>query len=185
MGLADRDYMRERRNRGTLHSLRTNSLPSWLKAFVWIAVLGLLFVGCKYFLEREKAQPFPPTGAARWYIQTGGQATAPLTIKAPIRSGLHHVVRLDEWHSGKPVVLIPIRAGETASLHVPLGRYRVTMANGSRWLGAEKLFGMASEVKEAIDPMEFYATPTGTTGHNIDLAGRLHGNMPTKPAGLF
>ena len=97
MGLADRDYMRERRNRGTLHSLRTNSLPSWLKAFVWVAVLGLLFVGFKYFLEREKAQPFPPTGAARWYIQTGGQATAPLTIKAPIRSGLHHVVRLDEW----------------------------------------------------------------------------------------
>ena len=45
MGLADRDYMRERRNRGTLHSLRMTSLPSLLNAFVWVAVLALLFVG--------------------------------------------------------------------------------------------------------------------------------------------
>lgn len=185
MGLADRDYMRERRTHHSLHSIRPRSRPLWFQALVWVAVLGLLFAGFKYFQEWEKAQPFPVTGDVRWYGQSGATSTAPLTITAPVRPGMHHVVRLDEWHSGKPVVLIPVRAGETALIKVPLGRYRVTMATGSRWLGAEKLFGLSSEVKEAIDPLEFYATSTGTMGHKIDLAGHLHGNMPTKPAGFF
>lgn len=189
MGLADRDYMRERRtyrpSRSVLPITRSGARPFWFHALVWVAVLGFLFVGFKYFQEWDKAQPFPPTGEARWYTGSSEPATAPLTIKAPTRSGMHHVVRLDEWHSGKPVVLIPIRAGETASLAVPLGRYRVTMASGSRWLGTEKLFGLPGEVKQAVDPVVFYATPNGTMGQKIDLTGRLDGNMPTKPAGLF
>ena len=185
MDLAGRDYMRERRTQHSPYSIRPRTRPLWFQVLVWVAVLGLLFVGFKYFQERGKAQPFPPTGEARWYSQGVEKATAPLSITAPIRSGVHHVVRLDEWHSAKPVVLIPIRAGETAKVDIPLGRYRVTMASGSRWLGTEKLFGVRSEVKEAIEPLEFYATPTGTMGHKIELEGRLNGNMPTKPAGFF
>ena len=54
--------------------------------------------------------------------------TAPLTITGLAEAGRHVVVRLDTWEAHAPVVMIPIRSGETATLQVPLRRYRITYA---------------------------------------------------------
>lgn len=78
-----------------------------------------------YFQSRQAKAPFPVTGAVRWFIPapaTGVNDTAILTITGFAEAGRHVVVRLDTWEAHAPIVMIPIRSGETATLQVPLGR---------------------------------------------------------------
>jgi hypothetical protein len=51
--------------------------------------------------------------------------------------------------------MIPIRSGETATLQVPLARYRITYAPNASWQGEFKLLGVA---QEGIEPLKFYRT---------------------------
>lgn len=184
MGLYDRDYMRQRRAPAAKRATwRVTS--QWTRIVIVVAVLGAIFIFSDYLLERRHAMPFPPTGAVQWYGQTSGRDTAPLAVAAPPGRNRNYVVRLDDWASNSPVALIPVRGGETASLQVPLGRYRVTMANGTTWQGSARMFGGAGEVRIAIAPLEFFRTNNETTGHTIDLTGRLDGNMETRPASFF
>lgn len=81
--------------------------------------------------------------------------TAPLTIKGLAETGRHVVVRLDSLEGHAPIVMIPIRSGETATLQVPLGRYRITYAPNAAWQGEFKLLG---EAHEGIEPLVFYWT---------------------------
>ncbi len=78
-----------------------------------------------------------------------------LTITGFAEAGRHVVVRLDTWEAHAPVAMIPIRSGETATLLVPLGRYRITYAPNAAWQGEFKLLG---EAREGIEPLEFYRT---------------------------
>jgi hypothetical protein len=107
-------------------------------------------------------------------------ATAPLTLVAPQDQAKRYAVRLDDWNSGSPVVLIPVEAGHTVTVLVPLGRYRVTMASGSSWFGVGKLFGVLGEEKVAVEPLDFVRTNAATTGHRIELKKRIDGNMQTR-----
>lgn len=138
-----------------------------------------------YFQSRHAKAPFPVTGAVRWFIPApanGVNDTAPLTITGLAEAGRHAVVRLDTWEGHAPVVMIPIRSGETATLQVPLGRYRITYAPNAAWQGELKLLG---EAQEGIEPLEFYRTGNQRMGHRIDLNGRLNGNLKTRRASFF
>lgn len=108
--------------------------------------------------------------------------TARLTIKAPPNSVENYAVRLTEWESRRPIVLVPVRAGETSNTDVPLGRYRITIIKGRQWQGSERLFGRSSDVRETIEPMEFYRTGNTIMGHTIQLDSTPNGNMPMRPA---
>ena len=78
--------------------------------------------------------------------------------------------------------MIPIRSGETATLQVPLGRYRITCAPNAAWQGEFKLL---SDAQEGTEPLEFYRTGNQRMGHRIDLNGRLNGNLKTRRASFF
>jgi len=81
-----------------------------------------------------------------------------------------------------PIVMIPIRSGETATLQVPLGRYRITYAPNAAWQDVFKLLG---ETQEGIEPLEFYRTGNQRMGLRIDLNGRLNGNLKTRRVSFF
>lgn len=158
--------------------------PAALKAVVWVAAFWALFIASNQLLERREATPFPATGEVLWYSSGRLPAIATLTMHAPRNSANHFAVRLDDWNTGSPIALIPVRAGETSVTLLPLGRYRVTIARGQHWLGPEKLFGRNGEVREAVHPLDFYQRANQTMGHRITLES-LQGNMEMKPARNF
>jgi hypothetical protein len=134
---------------------------------------------------RHGVELSPVTGAVRWFIPApanGVNDAAPLTITGFAEAGRHAVVRLDTWEALPPVVMIPIRSGETATLLVPPGRYRITYAPNAAWQGELKLLG---ETQEGIEPLAFYRTGNQRMGHHIDLNGRLNGNLKTRRASFF
>ncbi|NMM09749.1 MAG: hypothetical protein HHJ16_05685 [Polaromonas sp.] len=117
-----------------------------------------------YFQSREAKAPFPMTGAVRWFIPApanGVNDMAPLTITGFAEAGRHAVVRLDTWEAHAPVVMIPIRSGETVTLQVPLGCYRISYAPNASW---QDEFRLQGEAREGIEPMEFYRTDNRTWG---------------------
>ena len=185
MGIQDRDYMRK--GRPISSSRRVGFAGSqWLRtlrvALILVAVVAAASYSIRQLMESSRAMPFPATGEMIWYATPQHGDRARLAITAPANAGQQYAVRLSEWESQRATVLIPVRAGETAQVEIPLGRYRVTMANGRTWLGLERLFGVGSEVREAIEPMEFYRVGNAITGHTIDLDSSLKGNMATRPA---
>lgn len=185
MGIYERDYMRPRQQprasrRRTPGAGGAGSLATPI-AIVAVVVVALFAVS-RQLIDRRHAQPFPPTGEAQWYAPPSASPTAPLTVSAPAHARLNYIVRLDDWQTRAPLVLIPVRAGETAETPIPLGRYRMTIAKGQRWLGSAQLFGAGGDVREAEHPLEFYRTGRQTMGHRIRLDAALDGNLPTRPA---
>ena len=175
MGLADRDYMRDRhketghtkrRFRGTY---RDDAWPHWKVALVVVGACALIFLLSKWALESKSYVPFPATGDVRWYVQPPEADGAPLTISAPGDDKRDFVVQLNDAGSDRIVAIIPVRSGEAAQLQVPLGRYKIKIASGKNWQGPEKLFGMGGEVRNAVEPLDFYRNANQTSGHRIDL----------------
>jgi len=185
MGVADRDYMYERR--GPFPSGRSrpgHSSSTASRLFFWLVIFALLFLAFRWLGEWQWERPFPATAETHWFFRVEDVPKAELTITAPARK-VHYVVRLDDWISRAPLALIYVRAGETSRTQVPLGRYRVTIDKGTRWLGPERMFGRGSDVREAVNPIHLYRTENQTMGQHIRLDASMNGNMPTRPVGLF
>jgi hypothetical protein len=182
---AARERERGRPRYSTRASRGANGGNWWaiLKFAVAVCLIAAaVFYATKRFSDSKYETEFPASGDAFWYVNVEPAASAGLTIRAPTSPGDNYVVRLSDWETRRPTVLVPVRPGETATVQVPLGRYRVTMANGRRWLGPERLFGHSSNLREAVDPMEFYRVGNVTRGHTISLDSTMNGNMPTQPA---
>lgn len=184
MGIAERDYMRDR-PRGPRNTFNVSGgSGGWTQkkiALVFISVAAMLYWSFKYVID-SKGVPFPQTGEVIWFVPPPDGTGAPLTISAPAKGANQHVVRLEDWGSSRLVAIIPVRAGETAKVSVPLGRYQLTLASGTYWKGPEKMFGITGERQKAVAPMHFYRVNNTTTGHTIDLTKRLDGNLETRPA---
>ncbi|MBZ8142797.1 hypothetical protein CLD22_23240 [Rubrivivax gelatinosus] len=184
MGIQDRDYWKEDTRRPAMARPATGAarlVPvSWRPWLLWLALLALGTAGAAAWLKLRQGQPFPPTGTVHWYVALPDVPMAPLTLQAPAGRS-HYTVRLDDWVSGAPLALIPVRAGETARLQVPLGRYRVTVAKGLAWQGVDASFGYRSRHQQSTQPLEFYRIGNQTFGHTITLE-TLAGNLPMAPA---
>jgi hypothetical protein len=105
-----------------------------------------------------------------------------LTLQAPVEGKRNFVVRLDDWATGAPVVMIPVRAGESAVTLMPLGRYRMTISKGITWRGMGRQFGIGGETREVVDPVEFYAQGSRIMGQRIALEVPFKGNLETRPS---
>ncbi len=125
--------------------------------------------------------PFPESGDVVWYRSETPPRIARLTLRAPANTQKNFVVRLEDWSTGAPLALIPVRHGETSVTLVPLGRYRMTLSKGTNWSGPGRMFGASGESREALDPIEFYKTTRQTVGLAIDLEVQFSGNLPTRP----
>lgn len=199
MGLADRDYMKNRdrdknnwstaqrasprRSSGTQKPNRKpkQKQKTLVTLVLWVAVLLVGTAGAKWFLDERQSQPFPPTGEVAWYVGPTQGPTAPLTIQAPAAGNANFVVLLDQWASKAPVAMIPVRAGEVAQLRVPLGQYRMTLIKGRDWQGSGKLFRHTLSSKEVVHPMDFVMVGDRFSGHTIQLETPT-GNLETAPS---
>ena len=170
------------------HDFSATAEPAWLQvagyAGVAILVVGLLMVAAREFFgpNLRSSSPFPETGTVHWYTTPAEPARATFSVGAPAKSNLQYVVRLDDWASGKPVLLVPVRAGETARVEVPLGRYRATIIKGRNWQGPGRYFGTDSQIIETVHPVEFYRVGNTVTGFSIQLDSGPTGNLETQPA---
>jgi hypothetical protein len=192
MGLWDRDYMHERAKSDSSASRFTRTARSsspapgwglWLQSVALALILAMVvFAVVKYGLEHVRSVPFPASGEARWFIEEPGSKVARLTLHAPAEGRRHYIVRLDDWHSGAPVVAIPVRAGESAVTLMPLGRYRMTFSRGRTWLGHSRGFGLGGDAREAVTPIEFYRRDNQVVGQRIELESPFRGNLETRPS---
>ena len=189
MGVQDRDYMRRDsspplRHRQTWHSAPAD-WPQWWRnagyAAIFLIVGAWLFVLARDYIAAREAVPFPESGAVHWYAVPTDSGRAQFTVTAPAGSRFQYAVRLNDWESGKAVLLVPVRAGDTARAEVPLGRYRVTIIKGRNWRGPGRYFGTESQITETIYPMEFYRVGNSTTGHTLQLDSGPTGNLETQP----
>lgn len=190
MGLADRDYMRERHTSARLRASRLvrpapGAAIPWWRIVLVAAVLAVVFFVVKYSAVSRRVVAFPSTGEVLWYREVRVGQTAQLMVVAPPQDSENFVLLLDEWEGKAPVAMIPVRSGETAVVQVPLGRYRLTIANGKMWQGWDKKFGLGGDTRVAVAPLEFYRQNGVVMGHRIELAKRFDGNLQTRPAGWF
>jgi hypothetical protein len=133
-----------------------------------------------FFQLGQSSPQFPANGEARWFIPVsanGSGALAPLTITGVTGIGRNIVVKLDIWDTHAPVVLIPIRGGESVTLQVPLGRYRITYAQNASWQSDLAFIGA---VQEGVEPLDFYRSGNQIMGHRIDLNSQINGNLKTR-----
>ena len=174
-----------------VHPARTAGPNRWWHSLV----IGVIVVVCinsgNQWLERWtefrahafgplSTEPFPATGTAQWFvsIEQGNQnALAPFTITAPKNSLSNVVVILDNWDDHRPVVQVAVRAGDTAQLLIPFGRYRMSFAKAAVQHGEYRPIG---EKQEGVEPLQFYHSNSQVIGHKVDLNGYLNGNLRTR-----
>jgi hypothetical protein len=200
VGIQDRDYMRERGRRAQSgrssaqwgasafsHSWglgRLGDLGTLSRVLIVGIVIMLVFLAVKHLLAHRDARPLPTTGDVHWYLSNAQPRIAKLTLRArESSSSRYFAVVLDDWASGAPVAMIPVRSGETSVTLMPLGRYRMTIAKGSTWMGPDRRFGISGDSKVVVHPMEFYQRGNQVFGHAIDLEVPFVGNLETTPAG--
>lgn len=123
----------------------------------------------------EEMQP-PQSGLVRSYSYN--DHIAPLSISASTDS--HHFVKLLDSISGHTVVTIFVQRGSTTEVDVPLGRFYLRYASGTRWYGTDHLFGKETDYFAAHEPLEFSQDHDGVIGHEITLFRVRDGNLRTK-----
>lgn len=130
--------------------------------------------------------PFPPpfVEPSRELPQNGSVArfqnrpdVAPFTVVVPPEA--HYVVKLEEAETGVGVLMMFVHAGQTVQTKVPLGNYRLKYAMGTTWFGEQRLFGPGTSYQQADRTLAFVKTPTGYSGHTIQLVRQVNGNLPT------
>ena len=203
MGLADRDYMRQRGKKRPVHTARfygktigQSAIFSFLKrVFIFIGIIVVLTwvvdqaIKAPYsswksiFPSKAPAIALPETGNTTLY-QLGLHSPAIAqfeVVSHPSHSENHHLVKLVDTASGRPVLSVFVRSGEIATMKVPLGTYKVNIAQGKDWQGETNLFGRNMLVKQGLTPLKFYAKQNSITGHILKLEDTVSGNYPTRP----
>ena len=99
----------------------------------------------------EPTQPLPMTGELS--VKANYDVIAPFEIKT--KEGGHYLVKLADSDTGKDVLTVFVRGGETANVKAPLGKYIVKYASGDKWYGYEHLFGPSTEYSKADDIFDF------------------------------
>ena len=131
----------------------------------------------------EPPRELPPNGAIALYQTSPG--VAPFTVVAA--PGAHYVVKLEDAETGAGVLMMFVHAGQKAQTKVPLGNYKLKYATGTTWYGEQRLFGASTFYQQADRTLAFVRNPTGYSGHIIQLARQINGNLPTSrlPASLW
>lgn len=120
-----------------------------------------------------RAQPIPLNGETQSF--SGKGALAPFRIKAP--SGSNFVVKLEDASTGKMVLTIFVRGGDTTLVHVPLGTYIVKYAFGETWYGDKELFGPMTKYSKAERTLVFQKEGDQFTGYFLTLSTPAKGNL--------
>jgi hypothetical protein len=120
-------------------------------------------------------QPLPPNGSLR--RETRGEAAARFKISSSGSS--HHLVKLEDVVTSRPVLTVFVRAGQDVEIRVSLGTYIVKYASGETWYGYQDRFGPNTSYSKADTTLEFARQGNQVTGYSITLYGVPGGNLRT------
>ena len=152
----------------------------------------------------EPEVDFPPNGYHQ--ILDDEIGVAQFKVITPPRDSFYYYVLLRDASTDKTVVTVYIHPGETVSIDVPLGRYRMYYATGLEWYGTTHLFGPNTQYSKADTILRFYLEGVDgidgvekledlydlvsfedlenirVVGCTIELISRAGGNMSTSTA---
>lgn len=198
MGLDDRDYMRERyrRRQGLASGRRSARLASGRGEISRFgsALVRALLIGClaivplllvKVYSGVLTAQlqslmpvPFPKSGSV--YVTKAAdlqRRQGLLRLKASGNLATGYFVILHESEVGKDVLSVYLHGGDNIAVPVPVGHYRVRIANGNvgLWRGIEHLFG-STTARELLAPIRV----TAATDRTLDLEASIGRTLQLK-----
>ena len=122
----------------------------------------------------EKA--LPKNGEKTQFFQYSG-VTAPFRIVT--HGDEHHLLKLEDYHTGTIKFEIFIRAGQTVETEIPLGSYRMKYAIGDKWYGEKDLFGKDTIYSKSEDEFIFKIEGNQVLGHTVELYLQRNGNLKT------
>jgi hypothetical protein len=153
----------------------------------WLIIIAAIY-GAYNFFQREPSPPLPlpENGSVTIYSMVPDHVpTGPFQIEvSPGQSEKHYFITASDWHTSVPVRGVFVRSGHTAKIQLPLGAYRISIAEGKEWYGPQRLFGRKTVIKEGVHPISLYPEAhqghTRIRGHVITLPGTVAGNFRTK-----
>lgn len=124
----------------------------------------------------QPVQPLPINGALNRYVTD--EAIAPLKIVTR-ESGYHYFAKIVDWYTNRLICTVFIRSGQTVSLDLPLGAYKLKYAAGSQWYGTKFLFGPETAYSVADKQFDFAVRGDHVSGYTVELFLQPHGNLKT------
>ncbi len=124
----------------------------------------------------QPACPPPPTGRIHSLRKRSRDPTAPLTI-VTYNGSPNYYVKLVDVNRNAPVLVLFIRAGESVSTQVPLGRYELRLANGGTWYGEAYRFGPLTNYTKADADLTFERKGNEVAGYTLQLQKQFDGNL--------
>lgn len=125
----------------------------------------------------EPEHPIPATGLL--HSSFDEWPVAPLTILTK-DDGSGYFFKLTRLNGNKDVASFFIRSGEKLEFVVPIGKYQIKYATGSKWYGEKYLFGLETAYHKVSKVFEFRQTAQGYEGYTIELFLQQNGNLQTE-----
>lgn len=190
MGLADRDYMRERR-RAESKAARVNGgggyRPSprivphpWQK---WIFLISAASILIPMYGEAQRKGWLPDFTASLPFPETGSVTVARTIERSTIKSTLtveageaNAVVQLFDPATNRHIFSVYVAGNNWISVPVPTGTFRMRLIEGQKWHGTARYFGPNTSYETVAELMTFEPR----SGHIIDLHRRPDGNLKTR-----
>ena len=128
----------------------------------------------------RQAIPLPQTGMLRrWF------AGSPLPeFRFVTRAGDgNHYMKIEDWTTRQPIATLFAKDGDSVTIHLPPGIYRVKCAEGSVWYGPEFLFGPSTSCYVADKAFSFEVRPDDSGEsydvRTVELFKQVSGNLNT------
>lgn len=132
------------------------------------------------FSEPERA--LPAQGALELSETTstyqGLRATLMITTRP---SEGNYVMKIQDWNTGAFIGEFFINQGDTFSVDLPLGSYKLKFATGNKWYGTKYLFGPSTRYSYAADEMVLSLVENRLKGIHLTLIPSLGGTLVTPP----
>jgi hypothetical protein len=158
------------------------------------AIFGFQYMGSKMSVadsNKSTELAVPPEDKNYPSVELPGNATVSKTWKASKKDVLaplkiitkgksNYYIKILEEKTSKQVLTIFIRAGESASVDIPLGRYKIRYATGSQWYGEKHLFGANGLYKEASQISDFRLEENKAVAQVLELYPHVNGNLTSK-----
>ncbi len=99
--------------------------------------------------------------------------------RVPFYSEENREIKPYGFGSNESDVAFIVKAGQTVSINVPIGTYKMYYATGKNFYGTSKLFGDSTRCYVADDLLSFYLAGDYYQGHTITLKAVYNGNFET------
>jgi hypothetical protein len=121
----------------------------------------------------QPQQPLPGSGIVQRFTES--ELIARFKINGEKSS--HYLIKLVDYYTKYPVLMIFVRMGDTVSVKVPFGTYEARFASGNNWYGFKYLFGPKTIYQKSYSEFEFEINGDLISGYEMTLNKVLHGNL--------